>query len=217
MNLSYLINWIVLGTFFRTYCRSRYLNVERVPLTGGAILASNHASFMDPPLVASGVWRQMNFLARDTLFTVPVVGSILRSWEVVPVDREGGGPGGLKGIMDRLERGRAVVLFPEGTRTRDGQIGKARSGIGLVVIKSTAPVIPVRLFGTREAFGRGAKFIKPHRVQVKFGSPINFAALRAEAKVCSKERLRRIYQQVADELMFTIGRLEPCVDKATFP
>jgi 1-acyl-sn-glycerol-3-phosphate acyltransferase len=87
-----------------------------VPRKGPVIIVSNHASYLDPPLVGSGVFRQINFLARDTLFDVPVVGWILCQWEVVPVDREGGGPGGLKGILDRLERGRAVVLFPEGTR-----------------------------------------------------------------------------------------------------
>jgi 1-acyl-sn-glycerol-3-phosphate acyltransferase len=217
MNLPYFAGWIGFASFFKLYCRSRFFHSERVPRTGPVIIVSNHASYLDPPLVGSGVFRQVNFLARDTLFDVPVVRWILRRWEVVPVDREGGGPGGLKGILDRLERGRAVVLFPEGTRSPDGQIRRARSGIGLVVIKSTAPVVPVRVFGTFEAYGRHKKFPAPHRVMVKYGKPLDFSNLRAEAKGCSKERLRAIYQQVADEIMFRIARLEPCWDKAAFP
>lgn len=217
MNLPYRIGWLGFNAFFRLYCRSRYFHPERMPREGGIIIASNHASYFDPPLVGCGVRRQINFLARDTLFDVPVVSTILRQWEVVPVDREGGGPGGLKGILDRLERGRVVVLFPEGTRSRDGRLGAARSGIGLVVIKSRAPVVPARVFGTFEAFGRHVKFPRPRRVMVKYGLPMEFKALRAEAGCCSKERLRRIYQQVAEEIMFTISRLEPCVDKPTFP
>jgi 1-acyl-sn-glycerol-3-phosphate acyltransferase len=146
------------------------------------------------------------------------VGWVLRNWNSVPVDREGGGAKGLKAILDRLLKGGAIILFPEGTRSRDGNLQPARSGIGLTVIKSTAPVVPVRVFGTFEAFGRHMHFPKPfHRVMVKYGKPMNFEALRAEAKTCSKERLKQIYQQVADELMSAIAKLEPCEDLESFP
>ena len=98
------------------------------------------------------------------------------------------------------------------TRTRDGQLQPARSGIGLTVIKSTAPVVPVRVFGTFEAYGRATKFPKPHRVAVKYGRVMNFDALRAEAKTCDKARLKEIYQEVADEIMAEIAKLEPKKD-----
>jgi len=98
------------------------------------------------------------------------------------------------------------------SRTSDGHLQKARSGIGLVVIKSEAPVVPVRVFGTFEAWGRGIRFPRPHHVAVNFGRPMEFAQLRAEAKTCSKARLKEIYQQVADEIMAAIAALEPRED-----
>ncbi len=212
MNFSYRLGWTFFRALYATYFRWRVFNPERVPETGGVILASNHASFLDPPLVGAGLQRGINYLARESLFRFPGVGALLRSWSAVPVDRDGGGAAGLKAILDRLLAGGGIILFPEGTRTRDGNLQPARSGIGLVVIKSTAPVVPVRVFGTYEAYGRHIKFPRPGRVAVKYGQPMNFVELRAEARACSKPRLKEIYQQIADEIMAAIARLEPKQD-----
>jgi 1-acyl-sn-glycerol-3-phosphate acyltransferase len=217
MNFVYSLGWVSFRLLYATYFRWRVFNSERVPLKGPVILASNHASFLDPPLVGAGLRRGVNYLARDTLFRFPVMGWLLRKWECVPVDREGGGAAGLRAILDRLLAGGAILLFPEGTRSTDGKLQPARSGIGLAVIKSEAIVVPVRVFGTFEAYGRGTKFPRPHRVAVKYGRPMTFAALRTEAKTCSKPRLKQIYQEVADEIMAVIVKLEPCEDKETFP
>ena len=217
MNFWYFLGWCGYRLLYKFYFGWRVYNAERVPLHGGVILASNHASFLDPPLVGSGVRRGINYLARENLFRFPVMGWVLRQWQVVPVDRDGGGAKGLRAILDRLLAGGAIILFPEGTRTRDGKLQPARSGIGLAVIKSTAPVVPVRVFGTFEAYGRHLRFPLPRRVAVKYGQPMDFAALRAEARVCSKPRLKEIYQQVADEIMSAIANLRPHEDKTRFP
>src|SRR5213592_2482751 len=142
MNWSYRLGRIFFLALFATYFRCRFLHPERVPAAGPIILASNHASFLDPPLIGSGLDRSVNFLARNTLFDVPLLAHMLRSWKVVPVDREGGGGAGLKAILDRLLEGGVILLFPEGTRSSDGELRPAKSGVGLVVIKSNAPVIP---------------------------------------------------------------------------
>jgi 1-acyl-sn-glycerol-3-phosphate acyltransferase len=181
------------------------------------ILAANHASYMDPPLIGSGISRPVNYLARDTLFKYRFFNYFLRRLYCVPVDREGAGAAGLKGIFDRLGRGGVILLFPEGTRTSDGKLLPARAGIGLTVIKSAAPVIPVRVFGTFEAFNRYARFPRLRPVVVKYGKAMDLSRLREEAKVCSKQRLKLIYQEVADIIMVEIARLEPCEDKETFP
>jgi 1-acyl-sn-glycerol-3-phosphate acyltransferase len=216
MNPVYRIGWIFYRSAFAGYFRWRVFNSSRVPLKGPVILAANHASFLDPPLVGSGLKRDINYLARKSLFRYPILGWILRTVNAVPVDRDGGGAAGLKAIMDRLHAGGAIILFPEGTRTPDGRLQPARSGIGLTVIKSEAPVIPVRTFGTYEAWGKGVKFPHPHPVAVKYGRPMNFKELRAEAKTCSKARLKQIYQEIADEIMAAIAKLEPHEDKETF-
>lgn len=106
-----------------------------------------------PPLIGGSVPRAVNFLARDTLFQIPILGWYIRKLNAVPVNRDGGGGAGLKAILDRLNNGAAILLFPEGTRTQDGRLKPARSGIGLTVIKSKAPVVPIRLHGTFEAWG----------------------------------------------------------------
>jgi 1-acyl-sn-glycerol-3-phosphate acyltransferase len=211
MNWSYRLGWIFFRTLFSTYFRCQFFNAERVPEKGPVILASNHASFIDPPLVGAGFNRMVNYFARHTLFHVPVLGAMLRSWKVVPVDRESGGAG-LKAILDRLTEGGIILLFPEGTRTSDGTLLPAKSGVGLTVIKSTAPVVPVRVFGTFNVYGRKLKFPRPGRLAVKYGQPLDFRALREEATICSKPRLKAIYQQVADDIMEAIARLERTQD-----
>jgi 1-acyl-sn-glycerol-3-phosphate acyltransferase len=217
MNPVYYLGWLSYRAAFKFYFGWRVYNAERVPVNGPVILASNHSSYLDPPLVGSGLKRAINYLARENLFRFPVLGWILHRWEVVPVDRDGGGAKGLKAILDRLLAGGAIILFPEGTRSRDGNLQPARSGIGLTVIKSAAPVVPVRVFGTYEAYGRHVRFPRPRVVSVKYGRPLLFVQLRSEAKVCTKPRLKEIYQQVADEIMQAIAKLEPWEEKDRFP
>ena len=207
MGVTYWIGWTLCRCIYATYFRWKVYHPERVPVSGPVILAANHASFLDPPLVGSGLPRAINYLARETLFKYPGLGAILRSVNAVPVDREGGGGAGLKAILDRLLAGGGIILFPEGTRSPDGELRGARAGIGLTVIKSSAPVVPVRVFGTYEAWGRGKALPRPRRVAVKYGNPLDFTAQREEAKTCAKPRLKQIYQEIADEIMAAIGKL----------
>src|SRR6266481_1229494 len=190
MNPIYFLGWCFFRLTYKVWFRRRAFNPERVPKTGPVILASNHESYLDPMLVGASLPRAINYLAREDLFSFPVVGWVLHNWQAVPVNREGGGAKGLKAILDRLLAGGAIILFPEGTRSRDGKLQPARSGIGLTVIKSTGPVVPVRVFGTFEAYGRHVRFPRPHCIAVKYGQPLRFDALRAEAQTCSKSRLK---------------------------
>ena len=208
MNWSYRLGWIFFRALFATYLPCRYRNHQHVPASGPVILAANHASFFDPPVIGAGLPRMVNYLARDTLFDIPIFASVLRSWKVVPVDRESGGAG-LKAIFDRLLHGGMILLFPEGTRTADGTLGSAKPGVGLIIAKSTAPVVPVRVFGTFRAYGRHLTFPRPGRLSVVYGPPLDFAALRTQARTCPKPRAKEVYQQIAEQLMAAIARLEP--------
>jgi 1-acyl-sn-glycerol-3-phosphate acyltransferase len=172
----------------RAWFRLRVVGIENVPRAGPVILASNHVSFADPPLVGCALPRGIHFLARKSLFDIPLLGWIIRKLNAVPVDRDGGGGAGLKAILDRLSAGEGILLFPEGTR-------------------SSAPVVPVRVVGAFEAWGRHHAWPRPRRVVVIYGSPMDFAALRQEAGGCGKERLKAIYQEVADTLMAAIEEL----------
>ncbi len=217
MNPSYYLAWRLAGLIFATVFRRRVHGRHHVPLDGPVILAANHASYMDPPLIGSSLNRPLHYLARESLFKYPGIRQWLHSLNAVPVDRDGGGAKGLKIILDRLLAGGGIILFPEGTRTSDGHLQPGRSGIGLTVIKSAAPVVPVRVFGTYEAWGRHRPWPRSGPVVVKFGAPLRFEALRAEAASCSKARLKAIYQEVADDLMRHIARLPPYEEKARFP
>ena len=212
MNLSYRLGWLGFRALYRFYFRWRVFNAERVPLTGAVILASNHASFLDPPLVGSGLHRGINYLARESLFRFPGIGALLRSWNSVPVDRDGGGAAGLKAILDRLLAGGAIILFPEGTRTRDGKLQPARSGIGLMVIKSDAPVVPVRTFGTFEAYGRHVKFPRPRPVAVKYGRPMHFENCGPRRKIVPRRGSRKFTSKLPTKSWRRLRSLEPRED-----
>ncbi len=206
--LVYRVSAFFARQLARLYFRLDTRGSNHVPPLGPVILASNHVSFLDPPLIGAFLPRKIHFLARKTLFDSPLLGWLIRQLQAVPVDRDGGGGAGLKAILDRLGGGAGILLFPEGTRSADGEVKAARAGIGMTVIKSSAPVIPVRIFGAFEAWGRHQKFPRPHRIRIVFGPPLHFEKLRAEAETCDKARLKEIYQEIADQLMDAIRGLQ---------
>ncbi|KAB2660564.1 MAG: 1-acyl-sn-glycerol-3-phosphate acyltransferase [Verrucomicrobia bacterium] len=193
---------------FAAYFRWRIHHADNVPAVGPVILASNHVSFADPVLVGSALDRAVHYLARKSLFENPFFGALIRRYNALPVDRDGGGGAGLKAIIDRLDHGAAILLFPEGTRSQDGQPGSAKAGIGLIAIKSDVPVAPVRIFGAFESWGRHRRLPAPRRIDVVFGPPLDLSALRVEAKTCDRVRLKAIYQEAADAIMRAIGSIE---------
>ena len=208
MKFHYRLSWYLLRALFSVYFRWRVFGVERIPMTGPVVFASNHASFLDPPLIGASLPREASFLGRESLFRFPLLGALIRSINALPVDRGGKSPRGLKAILDRLGSGWPVVLFPEGTRTRDGHLLPARSGVGLAVVKSGAPVVPVRIFGSFESYSRKMWFPWPSKITVVYGEPIDFGMLLEEAKGEKKERVKQIYSEVADQIMAAIGGLQ---------
>ena len=177
------------------------------------IIGANHISYLDPVFICCTLKRMVVGLARESVFHAPVVGGALRSWNAIPVDQEGTGRG-LKTFLTRLLAGDVVMMFPEGERSRTGQILAPQPGVGLIILKSTAPVVPVKVFGAFEAYGCHHLFPRPFHVEIKFGEPLDFADLRAEARrTKDKARLKKLYQQAATDLLHTIATLEPGPDK----
>lgn len=203
----YALFWEITRLFAKTYFRVRYVNPERVPVSGPCILAANHTCYYDPFFLGTGTRREIYYLARSSAFFFPL-GAFLSRCNAVPMDREGGGVQGMLKIIDILKQGNGITLFPEGTRSLDGRIQSAKAGIGLIVIKSGAPVLPIRIFGAYEAWNRSMILPRPRRVLVKYGRMLDFSKLVAEAENCPKERQKQIYQEVSDTIMAAIGALE---------
>jgi 1-acyl-sn-glycerol-3-phosphate acyltransferase len=146
---------------------------EHWPESGGGLICSNHQSMFDPPLVGLTCPRRMNYLARDTLFRVPGLKQLITFLDAIPIDREGGGLAGLKETLKRLKAGELVLIFPEGTRTHDGQVAPLKPGFISVARRSRVPLIPVGLDGAYQAWPRTSPFPQLGHVAVAVGEPIS--------------------------------------------
>lgn len=160
--------WALGFVFYRVRCYHR----ERFPKTGGFLLLANHQSYLDPPLIGSIVPRRINSLARDTLFKNPLFAWLIRSIDAIPIDRDGLGIAGLKETLRRLKRGEIVLLFPEGTRSPDGELQPLKPGFSALATRADVPIVPVGIDGAHAAFPRHAKFPRPAKITIVVGEPI---------------------------------------------
>jgi 1-acyl-sn-glycerol-3-phosphate acyltransferase len=153
--------------------RVRYSGLHNIPKSGGVLVVSNHQSHFDPPLVGIGCPRQMNYLARETLFAFGPFGWLLHSVGAIPIDRDGLGLGGIKAALKCLKHGEMVLIFPEGTRSRDGEISKFRPGFTTLAVRAKASILPVAVEGAFAAWPRWQKLPRLGRIRVRFGKPLS--------------------------------------------
>lgn len=182
---------------FRLWFRLTGVGVEHVPREGPLLVAANHLSVLDPPLVGAVLPRELDFMAKAELFRVPGLAGLIRRLNAHPVDRSGSDAAALRLALRLLAAGRALLIFPEGTRGVEGRLGPARAGAGMLAAMSEVPVVPTCIRGTGRALPRGAIVPRPVRVTVTFGAPLRFARGRGKTR----------YQEISDEIMAAIGRL----------
>lgn len=201
MTLVYCIFYNLAKLLAKTLFRMRVVHPERMIEEGPLILAVNHSSYFDPPLAGICSRRAVYYLARKSLLKWPFFGPLFPDMNVIPVERDGNDMSALREVIKKVKEGNGIVLFPEGTRSKDGNLQKAKAGIGLVIAKTGAPVVPMRIFGAYEAFPKNSKRMRFTKITVVIGEPIYFT------KEDISDSSRETYQRLSDRVMEGISRL----------
>jgi 1-acyl-sn-glycerol-3-phosphate acyltransferase len=205
---TYRVGAALSNVIGRTAFRVRYVGLENVPETGGGILAPNHSSFLDPLLVACRVPRPMVFIAHKMFFDREPLGTWMRKAGGFPVATGGDSTASIREVLRALKGGRLLGMFPEGTRSWDGQLLPPMPGVGLLVSATDVPVIPVHVDGAYGAWPRHRRFPRPRRITIRFGPPVALADLRARASADRAHR-RDHQQAIAAAVMDAIAALDP--------
>ena len=173
--------------------------VENIPKQGGVVLVSNHVSYVDPVIIATVTSRELHFIGAEKYFRVPVFGWLLTKLNGFPVKRGTPDLYALKKTLSCLKAGKALLIFPEGTRSDDGTLGEMHNGVSFILHHSNVPAIPVFIRGAECFMPRGAKFIRPAKLSVTFGTPIDFTTLeRADRK---QELYKRMNKQIREAIL----------------
>jgi 1-acyl-sn-glycerol-3-phosphate acyltransferase len=209
-NVVYGILWLLVSALGRLLFRYRAEGAGHIPRRSGVLIAANHASYVDIPFTGIGARRRMWFLGRQDLF-VPVFRPVLQWLGWIPIRQDRLDREGFSKAIRLIQEGQVVVIYPEGTRTPDGQLKRGKPGMGVIVAETGCKVVPAHLSGTREVLPPGARWISLHPVRVTFGAPIDFS--EASRRLAGKE----LYQHVSRTVMARIaevGHVPPPADAA---
>lgn len=191
MNAYYHLTCRAGNFFLRVLFRFKKGGVEFVPTNGGVIIASNHAAYIDPPILGAALPRELYFLAKRELFRNRLFGWYMKKLNAIPISREGYDRKGLERSVELLKKGKALVLFPEGTRSKNGKLKEARPGIGKIALEAGVPIVPVYIHNSRNLIHA---LLKGRRIGVSFGSPIEPAWLKKIPP--NKEGYRLVGQEI---------------------
>jgi 1-acyl-sn-glycerol-3-phosphate acyltransferase len=201
MTFWYLLGYSLSKAIAKTFFNYRVIGAENMIEEGPCIIAANHCSYLDPPLVGVACKRAIHYLARKSLLDIPVLGPILPELNVIPVDQKNADRSALMGAIRVVRNGGAVLIFPEGTRSHDGKLQPAQPGIGMIAAKTGAPVVPVRISGSYDAFPKGARVPQSAPVKVEISRAIQMGERDLED--------RKVYQDLADQYLRAVDREVP--------
>ena len=200
MTFFYKLCHRVVLTFFKLFYGFKVAGAENIPESGRIILASNHISAFDPPAIGVATKRMLFYLAKKELFSIPILSTIIRHLNTIPIDRGAGDIKALKMFTDSLQREHAVLLFPEGTRSRDGKIGEAREGIGFIASKTESDIIPCFIRGTNDL---RRNFLTRNGIRVYFGERIEFKHYKN-----LQLPKRQLYKKISNDVLTRIKQLK---------
>ncbi len=171
--MLYWIAYVLVYTLARLFLRMRIIGIENVPRDGGAIIAANHMSYLDIPLLGCALKRRADFIGKSELFRNPIVGFLFRRLGGFPIKRGSIDRSALVEAVRRLKAGRLVVFYPEGRRSEDGHLQRPKPGIGMVAIKAQVPIIPALIEGTGQILPKRSWRLRFHPVVIRFGPPLD--------------------------------------------
>lgn len=200
MRLDYRLICLLIRNFARLFFGLSIQGVENVPGQGRLLIAANHQSYLDPPLVGSCIPREIFYLAKVELFRKPLLGPLIRHLNSIPINRAGQDLESLRRAAQVLQNDGALLIFPEGTRSRTGQFLKPTRGLGFLAKQADAPVLPVYVHGTRGCWKR---IFRRHAIKVVFGEPLQISSFNVEHQSASQA-----YQSIADRVMQEIAALQ---------
>ena len=197
--LSYRTTNLTVGTFLRMMFRPRYLDRDKIPVDGPLIIAANHLSHIDPAFIMTATKRPVSYMSKKEHFDGAIRRLVFKQVGVIPVDRSAGGADALKGAIKILEAGGAIGIFPEGTRSRDGDMGKGKTGVARLAAMTDAAVVPVAIRQTDDVWPVSKRAPRPWRkFYYKFGDPIYFDY---------KEKTYDNFREFTDKIMSKISEL----------
>ena len=198
-----LFVFIVLKILFRVSAKGR----ANIPTEGGVVIVSNHASNLDPPIIGVEAGRMVHIMAKKELFEIPVMGKMIPHLGAFPVNRGGADRGALRKASQVLKDGSVLLIFPEGTRTRDGELQKAKPGVGLIAKMAGVPIVPAYIQGSYKALPRKQALPKLTKITVHFGQPFEIKDVDGDPKA------KDFTHNISDFMMKKIAELKESVDK----
>lgn len=186
--MLYKILGVIFTFLYSIIFPTKVIGKENVPTEGAVILAANHLSNWDPPLVGTFIPRHVAYMAKEELFQVPILKTILKKVHTFPVKRGASDRAAIKTALKMLADDECICMFPEGTRSKDGKLHKGAPGVALIAVKSKAVVVPVAIQGTFK--------LRPFRkITISYGKPMKFEVEKAD-----KENLQEFTEKIMQEI-----------------
>ena len=188
------ICWLILKIFWKI----EVIGIENIPKEGGLILASNHVSYLDPIVLAITMERKICFITKKEAFNNIFGSVLLKNLNAFPVDRGKVDIRSLKKSLSILHEKKVLGIFPEGTRSSNGELQELKLGAIKIAMKAGVPILPVGIIGTNKIYPRGKKFpiLFKHRIIVKYGAPQYFNKLKSRDKIYQKEDLNLLGEKI---------------------
>ena len=196
MTFFYRLCRFIAASFLKLFFGFKVRGEDNIPREGRVILASNHVSALDPPIVGVATKRELHFLAKKELFSVPIIGAMIKRLNSIPIERGAGDIKAIKAFTQILQNDQAALLFPEGTRSRDGGFGEAREGVGLIATRTKSDIIPIYIKGTWDL---KRSFLRRGGISVYFGTCVKIDQYK-DLDLPKKERYKKISQDVLDAI-----------------